>query len=189
MTISGTVGQLMRGQGISQYANVTTNTSSWFGLVNDTSNSTLTAGVSDRLSQQFALIFGSIIDSIESAAKALDMWSPKFAEDLRNFVVEIDKISLQGLQGQDLQDALNSVFSTFADKVSLAFFGTGEMQDLAKAGEGFYETLIRVATGNEYVKQTFAALGLDLRQRRPQHNALRAAALTTSIATFHSATR
>lgn len=160
--ISGTVGQLMRGQGISQYANVTTNTSSWFGLVNDTSNSTLTAGVSDRLSQQFALIFGSIIDSIEAAARALDMWSPRFAEDLRNFVVEIDRISLQGLQGQDLQDALNSVFSTFADKVSLAFFGTGEMQDLAKAGEGFYETLIRVATGNEYVKQTFAALGLDL---------------------------
>ena len=160
--ISGTVGQLMRGQGISQYANVTTNTSSWFGLVNDTSNSTLTAGVSDRLSQQFALIFGQIIDSIESAAKALDMWSPKFAADLRAFVVEIDKISLQGLKGQELQDALNSVFSTFADQVSLAFFGTGEMQDLAKAGEGFYETLIRVATGNEYVKQTFAALGLYL---------------------------
>lgn len=160
LTVAGRIADLLKGIGIGSYANVHTDTGwlqSLFG--NKGGDKTVPGEVDQQTRRQFALLFGGIIDSIEAAAKALDMWSPLFSQQLRNFVVDLGKISLDGLKGQELQDALNSVFSKFADQVSLAFFGTGEMQDLAKAGEGFYETLIRVATGNEFVKQTFAALG------------------------------
>lgn len=160
--IAGKVNDLIAGLGMSQYAVVRTHSSSVFGLFQSTSDDEQTIALSERISRQFGLIFAGITDSVEAAAKALDLWSPQFSKDLHNFVVDLGKISLQGLKGQELQDALSAIFSTYADRLASMAFGEADFAQFQKAGEGYFETIIRVATANEYVKQSFVTLGLSL---------------------------
>lgn len=160
--IAGSIRELLAGQGFNQYANVHTDSSSFFGLVHNTSDGTVTQGLDPQLVAQFKGIFGSIVDTVRSATQALGLYFPGMEDAIQNFVVDLGKVSLDGLKGQELQDALNGVFSKFADQLSLSVAGFGELQDLQKVGEGFFETLVRVASENEVANHTLNALGLSI---------------------------
>ena len=71
--IQGSLANLGQGRGIQQYADLTTTTSSFFGLIKKQNQSTQTGEVSQQISNQFALIFRGIRDSLVQASQTLGL--------------------------------------------------------------------------------------------------------------------
>ena len=139
---------LSNGINLRQYADVKTTKKSWFS--SSSSTSTQYASVDEELQQQFTLIFGGFYDSILSATDSLGADMSAVKTNLENAVISIGKINLQGLNGEQIQEKLEAVFGAAAD--SLAKQGFDGLEDFQKVGEGYYETLIRVASSVEQAK-------------------------------------
>lgn len=127
---------------------------------------------------QMQAFLSGVVDSVEAAARVLGIWSPQLRDLLLNIPLDV-KLSLDGLKGQELADAVNAFFASIADKIAgglptilgagtgidmaVFFQGDGkEFKGFQRAGEGAFETLIRVASEFDVVSHTFAALGMSL---------------------------
>lgn len=117
------------------------------GVTTSTKNSTRFSQADAELSQQFTLIFGGFYESILSATDALGADMDVVKTKLENAVVSIGKINLQGLSGEEIQEKLEAVFGAAAD--SLAKQAFDGLDDFQKVGEGYYETLMKVASAVE----------------------------------------
>lgn len=162
---AGSIRALQSGKGIDQYATVNTTKSSWFGLSKSTSSSVQTQGVSDELAQQFGLIFTNLDKSLQAAATAMGGSAADVTKVLDNLTLESTKVSLKGLTGTALTDALNSVISKSMDEIAEAAFP--QLDQFRQVGEGYAETVMRIA--GDYAKldsilaassTTFGATGM-----------------------------
>lgn len=143
---SQTLGSILEnGMSLSQYADVKTTKKSWFGSSSKTK--TKYSSVDDEIKQQFTLIFGGFYDSILSATDILGADMSTVENNLKNAVVSIGKINLQGLSGEQIQEKLEAVFGAAAD--SLAKQAFAGLEDFQTVGEGYYETLVKVASAVE----------------------------------------
>ena len=70
-------------------------------------------------------------------------------------------ISLRGLRGEELTQELNNVFSSFTDTAAKAVFGD-RFADFQKIGEGYSETIFRVANSIEKAKVELDNLGISM---------------------------
>ncbi|OFJ47655.1 hypothetical protein BA896_000160 [Janthinobacterium lividum] len=161
----GSVRGLEGGKGFAQYASIDTKKSSWFGLSKSTSNSVQTQGLNDELSKQFGLIFTGLDKSLQAASVAMGGSAAEVTKVLDNLTLESTKVSLKGLTGTALTDALNSVISKSMDEIAQAAFP--QFDDFRKVGEGYAETVMRLA--GDYAKldsilasssTTFGATGI-----------------------------
>jgi hypothetical protein len=135
------------------YADITTS-GGWFRSDrHDTKTSSLDADAN----RQFTAIIVSLADSVKQAGMLLGMNGDAFSAKLNTFVVDIGKISLKGLKGEDLQKELESVFSKLGDQ--MAQFGVDGLQQFQKVGEGYLETLMRVATDYAKVDASLQSIG------------------------------
>ncbi|RFP19194.1 hypothetical protein D0T23_05295 [Duganella sp. BJB475] len=153
----GSVRGLQQGQGFGQYASVDTTTSSWFGLSKSTSNSVQTQGLNDELSKQFGLIFTNLDKSLQAASVALGGSAADVTKVLDNLTLESTKVSLKGLTGTALTDALNSVISKSMDEIASTAFP--QMDQFRKVGEGYAETVMRIAGDYAKLDSILAATG------------------------------
>ncbi len=158
LQIGGSVSGLQNGQGVSQYASVDTTKSSWFGLSKKTSNSVQTQGVSAELAQQFGLIFTGLEATLKTAATALGQSSDDVGTAISNMVISTTSISLKGLAGKELQDALNGVISKTMDEIAEKAFPS--MGAFRQVGEGYAQTVVRVATSVEQAQVAMKSLGI-----------------------------
>lgn len=120
------------------------------GITTSTKNKTKFAEANKELEKQFTLIFGGFYDSILSATDILGANTDEVKTKLENAIINIGKINLKGLNGEQIQEKLEAVFGAAAD--SLAQQGFAGLEDFQTVGEGYYETLIKVATGVEQAK-------------------------------------
>lgn len=150
LQFGGSVGALQNGVGFNQYANVDTTKSSWFGLSKSTSHNLQTQGVSDEISQQFGLVFKNLQTVLVSASGALSKDGVKVGEAIQNFVIDTTKLSFKDLKGDELQKAINAVLSGAMDSVAQAVFP--ELDAFRNVGEGYAQTVVRVASGIEVAK-------------------------------------
>lgn len=136
------------GEGFSlqEYVDIQTKKKS-FGITTSKKNSTQYSAASQELENQFTLIFKGFNDAILFAAPILDKNTNEVANKLNDFVVSIGKVDLKGLNGEQIQEKLNAVFGAEADKMAQA--AIGGLDDFQKVGEGYFETLVRVATSIE----------------------------------------
>ena len=156
LAFKGTVADLTKGLGLSQYANVQTITSSWFGLKKDPSYSTVSQGVDKQIQDQFAKVFTGLQDTLTLAAKGLGIDAEQVKKSIDALVVD-SSISLKGLSGQELTNAINSVISKVADQMASGVLpGLDEFQ---KVGEGTFETLVRISSDLTAVNDVFSMLG------------------------------
>jgi tape measure domain-containing protein len=160
VAINGTLQQLMQGLGMQQFADVKTTSSSWFGLKKNTSYNTQTAALDPEMKQQFALIFSSFTDEVGQAAQALGMPLSDIQNKLNGFVLNLGKIDLKGLSGKDLQDRLAAVFGAAGDQIAKA--AIPGLEAFQKVGEGYLETVTRVASGYEQAKVALDGLGISM---------------------------
>lgn len=141
-----TLGSILEnGMSLSQYADVKTTKKSWFG--SSSSTKTKYGSVDDEIKQQFTLIFKGFYDSILSATDILGADLSVVQTNLENAVVSIGKINLKGLSGEEIQEKLEAVFGAAADSLAKQAFGS--LEDFQTVGEGYYETLVKVASAVE----------------------------------------
>lgn len=158
LQFGGSVSDLQRGVGYNQYASVNTTTSSWFGLKKDTTNSVVTQGISQEIAAQFGLIFTNLEVALKAAAKGLGSDANAVSDVLKNLRIDNTVISLQGLKGQALTDAVNAVISKTMDTMSAAVFAG--LDAFRQVGEGYTQTVMRVASGVELAKHELDKFGI-----------------------------
>ena len=137
---------ITKGFDLQEYVDIQTKKKA-FGITTSTKNSTRYSAANKELENQFTLIFGGFYDSILSATDILGADMSAVKTNLENAVISIGKINLKGLSGDEIQEKLEAVFGAAAD--SLAQQGFAGLDEFQKVGEGYYETLIRVASSVE----------------------------------------
>ena len=138
------------------YADVNTKKKA-FGISYSSKDSTKTAALSDEMNDQFTMIITSMGDTIRSAADVLGLGGAAFNAHLNSFVVDLGKISLKDLSGEEQQKALETAFSKMGDDMSK--FGVAGLAQYQAVGEGYLETLVRVTNDFMQVSDVLAVLG------------------------------
>lgn len=164
--IRGTVEALSKATGIiQQYETVveTWTDSGFFGIGADsgTNINTSTKTLVGEVPRQIALIFGSMSDSIKEGIDLLGL----AANDTEMqaimatiAAVPLDlKVSLKGLSGEDIKNALDGVFSKAFDNMVSAIAPWAE--EFQKVGEGIGETFIRLAADARLVNLSLQSVG------------------------------
>lgn len=158
LVIKGIVAELLNGEGLQQYADVQRTKKRWYGGTK-TSNSREFMSVDERLAEHVGSVFAEINATIEQAAVSLGGNGASIRAALEAFVIDTE-VSFKDLKGQDLQDALNAVFSGAADDMAASIFPG--LEQFQRVGEGYFETLTRVATSTERAKDALSKLGVDM---------------------------
>lgn len=128
-----------------------------FGITTSNKTSTTYSNADPLLENQFTLILKSFNDAILAAAGPLGAATSEIQQRLNGFVLNIGKIDLKGLTGEQIEEKLTAVFGAAADNMARAAFpGIDRFQ---RAGEGLFETLVRVASTAESVTAAFQLLG------------------------------
>ena len=117
------------------------------GVTTSKKNKTYYSKADAELSNQFTLIFKGFYDSILSATDILGADMSAVQTNLENAVVSIGKINLKGLSGEEIQEKLEAVFGAAADDLAKQAFGG--LEDFQTVGEGYFETLVKVASAVE----------------------------------------
>lgn len=129
----------------------------FLGITTSTKYSTSYTGADPLLESQFTLILKSFNDAIVAAAGPLGASTSEIQRRLNGFIVNIGKIDLQGLTGEQIEEKLNAVFGAAADNMATAAFPL--ISQFQKVGEGAFETLVRVASTIEAVGASLDLLG------------------------------
>ena len=154
---SGTFGQLRSGQGSGrQYEDVHTTSDGGMFRSGWTKDETNYKNLSAEAMKPFALIFDNMGDLLVDAGGKLGQDSATLTNAINSMSVNFG-VSLRGLTGDDLTDALNAGVSVAFDQVTTRLFPT--IQQFQKMGEGLGETLVRVAADVQAVDSVFAAMG------------------------------
>ena len=143
----------------STYATVNTK-KSFFGVSYSNKTKDQLSTLDSEVTNQFGLIIDSLANSVVSAANVLGVGGDAFTKHLQTFVVDIGKISFKDMTGDEIEKALQAVFSKLGDE--MAAFGVAGLSEFQKVGEGYFETLSRIANDLIQVKDVFAILGKEL---------------------------
>ncbi|MDQ1834666.1 tape measure protein [Massilia scottii] len=153
----GTVRDLQGGRGFDQYASVDTTKSSFFGLNKNTTNAPQTAALGGELPAQFGLIFKGVETALSEAATVLGIGADHVTATLDALKIDVTKISLKGLTGDALTEALNAVLSKTMDEMSAAVFP--QMDAFRQVGEGYTETIVRLASNYATLDNALSSIG------------------------------
>ncbi|WP_370308350.1 hypothetical protein [Sphingobium abikonense] len=129
----------------------------FFGITTSTKYRTQFADADAGLENQFTLILREFNDAILAAAGPLGLATDAIQQKLNGFVVNIGKIDLQGLTGEEIEEKLTAVFGAAADQMAQAAFPG--IERFQQVGEGLFETLVRVSSTVESVTSTLTMLG------------------------------
>lgn len=106
---------------------------------------------------QFTKIIESFSAFITDAANTIGIGGDEFTQHLGQFVIDLGKISLKGLKGDEIQAELEAVFSKLGD--DMANFAVDGLSKYQQVGEGALETLTRIANDFMQVQDVLAVLG------------------------------
>lgn len=151
------LGSIMAGGYDASYYSDIKKTKKFLGISTGSSYSTQYTAADAELERQFSLIFEGFYGAISAAASPLGMSLGEVQSRLSGFVVNIGKIDLKGLTGAEIQEKLTAVFGAAAD--NLARTAVPGLEQFQKVGEGYFETLVRVASSIEAVTSTLSLLG------------------------------
>ncbi|KQW96980.1 hypothetical protein ASC94_09235 [Massilia sp. Root418] len=146
-------GVLSNGLAASQY----TDTKKDGGLFHSDKYNTSLASLGAEANDQITKVITGLATGVTEAGKLLGVGGDQFAAHLNTFVVDIGKVSLKGLTGEAIQKQLETVFAKVGD--DLAKFGVAGLDQFQKVGEGYFETLARVATNYANLDSVLAASG------------------------------
>ncbi len=126
----------------------------WFSSGSDSRQMT---GLGADTNKQISDIITGLANTISAAANQLGVGGSAFEDHLKSFVVDISNLSLKDLTGDEVTKALNAVFSKLGD--DMAAFAVDGLKGYQKIGEGYLETLSRVANDLIQTQDVFAVLG------------------------------
>jgi trimeric autotransporter adhesin len=106
---------------------------------------------------QFTKIIASLAGSIQEAGKLLGINGDAFTDQLNSFVVDIGLISLKDLKGEDIQKELEAAFAKLGD--DMAQHGVAGLEQFQQIGEGYFETLTRIASNYANLNSIMDSIG------------------------------
>lgn len=133
-----------------------------FGFTTSTSTSTQYSQLDSELKQQFSAIFRSVGNTVSSAADLLQVETSAVNKRLQEYVVNIGRIDLKNLSGDAIAEKLSAVFGAESDKIARA--AVSGFESIQQVGEGYFETLVRVASQFELVRLYTERLGDTMQQ-------------------------
>lgn len=151
------LGSVLSGGYDAQYYSDINKKKKLFGFTTSNKTSTQYTSADPMLENQFTLILREFNNAIVAAAGPLGAATSDIQQRLNGFVFSIGKIDLQGLTGEQIEEKLSAVFGAAADNMARAAFPG--IEAFQKAGEGAFETLIRVASTLEAVGASLDMLG------------------------------
>lgn len=119
------------------------------------SNATVDSALNADLSNQIAKVIDSLKSGIVSAATALGVTGASATLD--SFKVALGTLSFKDLTGAQIQEQLNAVFGKLGDQLSAELIPA--LTGFQNAGEGAFETLVRLAREYQIVDVTMASMG------------------------------
>lgn len=119
--------------------------------------STQTAPLGAEGNRQITGVLLSLYDTVYEAGQILGLGADSFNAQLSQFVVDIGKVSLKGKTDEEIQKELSAVFSKVGD--NLAAFGVAGLEQFQQVGEGYLETLARVASNYAGLDAIMASIG------------------------------
>jgi phage-related minor tail protein len=128
------------------------------GITTSTSRSTQLTEADASFESQVTKIVGSYADAIKAASGPLGADLRSVSEKVASFVVDIGRIDLQGLTGEQQQERLSAVFSAMGDRLASA--ALGGLDDFQRVGEGYLQTVVRVSSGTEQAQSALRHLGV-----------------------------
>lgn len=129
-----------------------------FGITYSQSNNESFQSLDKEVTDQLNKVIVGLADSVKEAGKALGMDSNSFVDALNGFVVDIGHISLKDLTGEQIQEQLSNIFSKIGD--DMAKKALPALEKYQKVGEGYFETLVRVASSVATLDGILSAIGL-----------------------------
>ena len=155
------LGGILNGGFDASYYSDVKKTSSFFGIKTGSKTSTKYSAASGELEGQFTMILRDFNSAITAAAGPLGVATDEIKRRLSGFVVDIGKVDLKGLTGEQIQEKLTAIFGATADRMAAgAFPGFERFQ---KVGEGLFETIVRVSSTVEAVTASLDLLGTSAR--------------------------
>nr|WP_308494298.1 phage tail length tape measure family protein [Duganella lactea] len=100
--------------------------------------------LSGEVKQQLGLVINNLAAGTQAATSLLGLSSDEFTKQMNGFVVDLGKISLKGLTGDQIQKQFEAIFSSLGDKMAQS--ALPGLENFQKVGEGYFETLTRIAT-------------------------------------------
>lgn len=131
-----------------------------FGITysNKTKTKTTDTALDDDVLAEMTRVIDSLRSGVLAAAGALGVEGADAV--LKAFQVNLGQISFKDMDAQQIQDTLNAVFGKLGDQMAAAIMpGLSEFQ---KAGEGAFETLVRVAREVQVVDVSLTSIGMTL---------------------------
>lgn len=147
---------LRNGASGTSYVDVNTK-KSFLGVTYSNSNDRNSTSLPAETLQQFTLVIAQLRGGVIAAADALGVGGDAFIAKLDAINVGITNLSTKGLTGEEIQKQLEAAFSSIGD--TLASQTLGGMEKFAKVGEGYLETVMRVAAGYQTVDVVFQSFG------------------------------
>lgn len=151
------LGSILAGGFDADYYTTVNKKKKFLGLTTSNKTKTTYTDADPLLENQFTLILKSFNDAILAAAGPLGAATNEIQQRLNGFVLNIGQIDLKGLTGAEIEEKLTAVFGAAADKMARAAFPM--IDQFQRAGEGAFETLVRVASTLEAVTATLDLLG------------------------------
>ena len=127
------------------------------GWLHSDKKSTVLSGLGAEADDQFTKVILGLRQTVVGAADALGLGGAAFVAQLDAFKVDLGKVSLKDLKGDELQEALETAFSKLGDQMALA--GVAGLEQYRAVGEGYLETLARVANDYMQVSDVLTVLG------------------------------
>jgi len=130
----------------------------FLGVTTSTNRYTQYSQADAQLEQQITTIFSGFAKAIAGAAVPLGESLDVVQSRINGFVVSLGKVDLQGLSGTEIQERFSAVFSAAGDR--LAASALSGFEAFQKVGEGYFETIMRVASGLEAGRAALRRIGL-----------------------------
>src|SRR5690625_3931884 len=119
---------------------------------------TYTQELSQEVNEGILSVFVGMADSVSAAAEILGVSSSEIERRFREFNVAAQLISLTDLDADERQDEIAAVFSSIFDNLAAAV--VPYVEEFAQIGEGYAETLTRIATEVQVAEYAVEMLGL-----------------------------
>ncbi|SFM63522.1 phage tail length tape measure family protein [Rugamonas rubra] len=154
---SQSIGSAISGIDAKGYVDIQKKNSGLWGIGASTSNRRDDVALDDSIKKQFGLVLASMRDGALSAIDLLGMSSAGVVDKINSMALGVSEISFKGLTGAEIQKELEAVFSKVGDEI--AKVAAPELVSFQKVGEGYLQTLTRIATDYATVDSIMEATG------------------------------
>lgn len=115
-----------------------------------------TRAVDNALSQQFGQVLATLRDGVLTAAAEIGVTGAEAT--LNALVLNLGRIDFANMSSAEISERLSAIFSAAGDQMAAAVIPG--LTHLQQAGEGMFETLVRLATQYTTIDQVMASLGM-----------------------------